>query len=41
MVKGQATLRHDLLQVAIGERVSQIPANAEEDDHVLEVPPAE
>jgi hypothetical protein len=41
MVHGQASLRHDFFQVTIGERVSQIPANAEEDDHVFEVPPAE
>lgn len=36
-----SALRHDLLEVAIGERVSQVPANAEQDDHVFEVPPAE
>jgi len=41
MVNGQAALRHDLLQVAIGERVSQLPADAEEDDHVFEVSSAE
>jgi hypothetical protein len=41
MVNGQATLGHHLFQVAIGERVSQIPPNAEEDDHVFEVSPAE
>jgi hypothetical protein len=41
MVNGWAPFCHDLLQVTIGERVSQIPANAGEDDHVFEVPPAE
>src|SRR5580765_8433131 len=41
MVNGQASLRHDLLQVTVGERVSQIPAHAEQDDHVFEVPPTE
>src|SRR5262245_42831340 len=41
MVDRKTALGHDLLQVAIGERVSQIPANAEQDDRVFEVPPAE
>jgi len=41
MVNGQASLRHDLLQVTIREGVSQIPPNAQEDDHVFEMPPAE
>jgi hypothetical protein len=41
MVNGEVPLRHDLLQVAIRERVSQIPTTAQEDDHVLEMPPAE
>jgi hypothetical protein len=39
MLNGQALLRQDLLDVARDERVSQIPANAEENDHVIEVPP--
>ena len=41
MVNGQTALRKDLLQVAVGERVSQIPADAEEDDHIFEVSSAE
>jgi hypothetical protein len=41
MIDRKTALGHDLLQVAIGERVSQIPANAEQDDRVFEVPPAE
>ena len=41
VVNGEVPLGHDLLQVAIRERVSQIPANAKEDDHVFEMPPAE
>src|SRR5262245_23204327 len=41
VVNSQVPLRHNLLQVAIRERVSQVPANAQEDDHILEVPPAE
>jgi hypothetical protein len=41
MVHGEVPLRHDLFQVAICERVSQIPANAQQYDHVFEMPPAE
>ena len=41
VVNGKAPLRHDLLQIALGEGISQVPRNAEEDDHVFEVPSAE
>jgi hypothetical protein len=41
VIHGQAALRHDLLQVAIGKRISQVPANAQEDNHIFEMPPAE
>jgi len=41
MVHGQTPLRHDLLQATIGERVSQVPANAQKNDHVFEMAPAE
>jgi hypothetical protein len=41
MVHGETPLRHDLLQVTIGERVSPVPANAQKNDHVFEMAPAE
>jgi hypothetical protein len=41
MIDRQASLRHDLLQVAIRQRIPQIPANAEEDDRIFEVPSPE
>jgi hypothetical protein len=41
VVNGEVPLGPDLLQIAVGERVSQIPTNAKEDDHVFEMPPAE
>jgi len=41
MIQGQPTLRHDFFQVAVDERVPQIPANANQDDHIFEVPPQE
>ena len=41
IVNREISLRHDLLQVAICERVSQIPSNAQQYDHVFKMPPAE
>ena len=41
VVNGEVALGHDLLQVAIRQGVSQVPANAKDDDHVFEMPPAE
>jgi hypothetical protein len=41
MVNAKISLGHDLLDVPIRERVSQVPANAQQNDHVFEVPPAE
>ena len=37
----KTALRHHFLQVAVAERVPQIPSNAQNDDHVLEVPSSE
>lgn len=37
----EPTLRHDLLQIAVAERVSQIPPDAQNDNHILEVAPTE
>jgi len=41
VVHQQAAFHHHLFQVAVAERVAQIPPNAQDDDHVLEVPPSE
>ena len=41
MVDRKTPFGHDLLQVAVSERISQVPTNAEEDYHVLEVPSSE
>jgi hypothetical protein len=41
VIHGQAALRHDLLQVAIGKRISQVPANAQKNDDIGEMSPAE
>src|SRR5262249_32510654 len=41
MIDGHTPLRYDLLQVAIGEGISQVPPNAKENDHVFKMPPAE
>ena len=41
VVHQQAAFRHHLFQVAVAERVAQIPPNAQNDDHVLEVSPSE
>ena len=40
MVDRKTALGHDLLEIAIGERVSQVPTNAQEDDRILEMTPA-
>src|SRR5882724_2396417 len=37
VVHRQIPLRHHLLQISIAQGVSQIPANAQKDDHVLEM----
>jgi hypothetical protein len=37
VVNGQTSFRHDFLQVAIGQRVSQIPSHTENNHDVLEV----
>ena len=41
VVHQQAAFHHHLFQVAVAERVAQIPPNAQDDDHVLEVSPSE
>src|ERR1035438_163336 len=41
VVNGEPTFRHHLLQIAICERVSKVPANAQEDDHVFKMSSAE
>jgi Fe-S cluster assembly ATPase SufC len=41
MIRGEAALVHHLLQVAIRELVSAIPAGAQKDDCGLEVAPLE
>jgi hypothetical protein len=40
-VDGETSLRHNLLQITIRERMSQVPTNTQEDDHTFEMPPAE
>ena len=41
VVHQQAAFHHHLFQVAVAERVAQVPSNAQDDDHVLEVSPSE
>ena len=41
VVNGEPTFRHHLLQIAICERVSKVPPNAQEDDHVFKMSSAE
>src|SRR5207253_532839 len=41
VVYREPALRHDFFQVAVTERVPQIPSDAKKNDHVLEVPPPE
>jgi ATP-dependent DNA ligase len=41
VIHRKTTLRHHFLQVAVAERVPQIPSHAQNNDHVLEVPPSE
>jgi len=41
MIDGEAALAHHLFEVAVGELVSAIPADAQKDDRRLEVPPLE
>jgi len=41
VINRKTALHHHFFQVAIAQRVAQIPADAQNDDHVLEVPPSE
>jgi hypothetical protein len=40
VIHRQTALHHHFFQVAVAQRVAQIPADAQNDDHVLEVPPS-
>src|SRR3954453_3264204 len=40
MVDRETALGHDLLEITIGERVSQIPTDTQENDDILEMPPS-
>jgi hypothetical protein len=40
VIHGQTELRHHLFQVAVAERVPQIPSHTKSDDHVLGVRPS-
>ena len=37
----QPTLRHHLFQVPVAQRITQVPPDAQKDDDILEVSPAE
>src|SRR5262249_10659949 len=41
VVNRKVPLGHDLFEIAVGERISQIPADAQQDDHVFEMPSPE
>src|SRR5262245_47849369 len=41
MIDGEASLRHDLLQVAVCQGIAQIPPNAQENNYVFKMPTAE
>ena len=41
VVNGEVPLGHDLLQIAVGEGVSQVPSNAQQDNRIFEMPAAE
>jgi len=39
VIHGQAALRHDLLQIAVAQRIPQVLPHAEEDEDIGEVSP--
>jgi len=42
MVDGEIPLHHDLLlQIPVRDRISQAPSNAQQNDHIFEMPPEE
>jgi hypothetical protein len=41
VIHGEPTLRHNFFQISVAKRVTQIPPDAQNDDHVLKVPPTE
>jgi hypothetical protein len=41
VIHGQVPFGHDLFQIAVGQGISQVPPNAQQDDHVLEMPTPE
>jgi hypothetical protein len=41
VINGEIPLGHDLLQIAVSEGISRVSPNAQEDDHVFEMPPSE
>ena len=41
MINGEVPFGHDFLQIAVGQGISQVPPNTQEDDHVFEMPSAE
>src|SRR5215471_17293896 len=41
VIHRQSRLRHQLLQIPIAQRITQVPSNAKDDNHILEVSPAE
>jgi hypothetical protein len=41
VIHGQAALRDDLLQIAVAQRIPQVPPHAEDDDDIGEVSPLE
>src|SRR5215471_2250035 len=41
VIHRQSTLRHHLLQIPIAQRITQVPSNTKDDNHILEVSPTE
>jgi hypothetical protein len=41
MIHGQPTLAHHLLQIAVAERIPQVPPHAENNDDLVKVSPSE
>src|SRR5712692_351053 len=41
VIHRQSTLRHHLLQISVAQRITQVPPDAKNDDHVLKVSPTE
>jgi hypothetical protein len=41
MIDRKAALSHEFLQIAVAQGIAQVPANAQNDDLVLKMAPAE